>query len=225
MSTDIFTLKFGINRCYLIRGNGIIMIDACPPDKFRAFKRKLARLYINPEEIKLIVLTHSHFDNAGSAKDIKELTGAKIAIHENEQTYLEDGGFAMPKGVNTWGKIISFFLFPFYKRISVPKVKADVVITGNEFTLTGYGVDGKIIHTPGHTHGSISLLLNSGESFVGGLAQNGFPFRIQPGLAIYAQDNEKAKESCRLLIEMGAREIFPGHGKSFPVEAIRKFMN
>jgi hydroxyacylglutathione hydrolase len=44
--------------------------------------------------------------------------------------------------------------------------------------LLEFGVDGRIVHTPGHTSGSISLLLDSGEAFVGDLAVNYLPFNI-----------------------------------------------
>jgi len=63
------------------------------------------RFNIHPEEIKLIVLTHSHFDHAGSAKDIRDLTGAKIVIHELEKKFVEEGGMIIPEGVNLTGKI------------------------------------------------------------------------------------------------------------------------
>jgi len=221
MSTDIFSINLGIDSCYLIRGKTIVMIDGGVPNKLRAFKKKLSKLHIHPEEIKLIVLTHSHFDHAGSARHIRDWTGAKIAIHEKERVFLEEGGMIIPKGVNLWGKITQPVLFPFFKRISFPKVEADIVITGNEFLLSEYGIDGKIIHTPGHTPGSISVLLNTGEAFVGCMAHNGFPFRRKPGLPIYAENIIELKESWKRLIDIGAKIVFPGHGKPFPVEIIK----
>ena len=225
MSTDIFLLKLGINSCYLIRGKTIVMVDGGVPNKLRAFKRKLSKLHIHPEEIKLIVLTHSHFDHSGSAKNIRDLTGAKIAIHESERTFFEEGGMIIPIGVNLWVKITQLIFFPIFKRISFPKFKADIVISGKEFPLTEYGIDGKIIHTPGHTKGSISVLLDTGEAFVGCMAHNNFPFRINAGLPIYAQDIATLKTSWKLLIDMGAKIIFPGHGKSFSVDKMKKFLN
>jgi hydroxyacylglutathione hydrolase len=198
------------------------MIDGGMPNKLRAFKRKLRRLYIKPEEIKLIVLTHSHFDHAGSAKAISEFTGARIVIHESEKSFLENSEFAMIKGVGLWGKITLAFLKPFFKRISFPKVKADIIVTEKEYPLNDYGIAGKILHTPGHTQGSLSVLLDSGEAFVGCLAHDGLPFRINPGLPVYAQDLNIVKESWKLLIDKGAKLVFPGHGNPFPVNIISK---
>lgn len=222
MSTDIYSLNLGLNSCYLIRGKNIIMVDAGTPGKLKAFKRKLARLHIHPEEVKLIVLTHSHFDHAGSSKEIKEYTGAKILIHETEKEFLEEGGFIMPKGTTTMGRITRFLFFPFLKRIQFKRPKADITIGNEDFPLTEFGIDGSIIHTPGHTHGSLSVLLKTGEAFAGCMAHNGFPFRLMPGLPIYAQDIVRLKESWRKLIKMGAKIVFPGHGKPFSIEVIRR---
>jgi len=198
------------------------MVDGGMPDKLNNFRRKLKRLYIHPEEIKLIILTHSHFDHSGSAKEISEFTGAKVVIHESEKAFLENRKFAAIKGVDTWGKITLPILSPLFKIFSFPEVKPDIVVTDEEYPLNEYGIDGMILHTPGHTQGSLSVLLNTGEAFVGCLAHNGLPFRLNPGLPIYAQDMVLLKESWKHLISKGAKMIFPGHGNPFPVEVISR---
>jgi len=198
------------------------MIDGGMPNKLRSFRRQLGRLYIHPEEIKLMVLTHSHFDHVGSAKSISEFTGARVLVHENERSFLEKREFAMIKGMDGWGKFTLPFFLPFFKRISYPKVEADIFVQEKEYPLDEYGINGKILHTPGHTKGSLSVLLATGEAFVGCLAHDGFPFRMEPGLPIYAMDIEAIKESWRLLIDKGAKIVFPGHGNPFSVEIIKK---
>ncbi len=222
MKTEIFPIKLGLNSCYLIRGKGIVMIDGGVPNKLKMFKRKLSKLGIQPSEIKLIVLTHSHLDHCGSAREIRDLTGAKVAIHESERTYLENGGMIIPKGVNVLGRLTQPLFFPIFKKISFPKFKPDILITNESYSLSMYGIDGNIIHTPGHTLGSISVILNSGEAFVGCMAHNGFPFRLHPGLPIYAQDIESIRKCWKILIAGGTKMIYPGHGKSFSVEVIKK---
>lgn len=222
MSTDIYSLKLGLNSCYLIRSKNIVMVDSGTPGKLKVFKRKLAKLYIHPDDVKLIVLTHSHFDHVGSVKEIKEYTGAKILIHESEKKFLEEGGFIMPKGTTIMGKITRFLFFPFLKKIPFKRPIVDITIGNEDFPLSEYGIDGSIIHTPGHTHGSLSVLLKTGEAFVGCMAHNGFPFRLMPGLPIYAEDISKIKENWTKLINMGAKTIFPGHGKPFSIEIMKR---
>ncbi|MFW5821272.1 MAG: MBL fold metallo-hydrolase [Bacteroidota bacterium] len=61
MKPQIHRIKLGINSCYLIREKSVIMIDGGNPGKLKAFQKKISDLGISPEEIKLIILTHSHF--------------------------------------------------------------------------------------------------------------------------------------------------------------------
>lgn len=199
------------------------MIDGGNPGKLKAFQKKISELGISPEEIKLIILSHSHFDHAGSAKEIADYTGAKIVLHTSEVNFTEGKGMIVPKGVNTWGKITQPVFFPIFRRLRFPGFNPHILIDEPEFSLDIFGVEGKIIHTPGHTPGSISVLLDSGDAFVGCMAHDGLPFRLRPGLPIYAFDIEELKRSWDLLIEKGAKKIYPGHGKPFMVEEIMGF--
>jgi hydroxyacylglutathione hydrolase len=224
MSLQIFTLKFGINHCYIIKDKGVIMIDSGPPGKGKSFKKRLDSLSIQYQEIRLIVLTHGDIDHVGSAKEIKEITGAQIAIHESDKINLEESRLNWPPGVTRWGKISHFLLSPLLKRMNFPSVKADIILRQRDFSLEQYGIEGKIIYTPGHTLGSVSVLLNTGEAFVGCLAHNGFPFTFHPGFPIYAEDIGEIKKSWEVLIKQGAKVIYPAHGNPFPVEIIKKYL-
>lgn len=220
--TVIHQIKLGVNSCYLVKSECSILIDAGMPGKVGVFRRAIKKLKIRPEEIKLIILTHSHFDHAGSAKEIREFTDAKIIIHEKEKDYLGNGNMIIPAGVNTWGKITQPVFFPLFRKIPFPKFEADILINQPEFSLDVYGIEGKILHTPGHTPGSLSVLLNSGDALVGCMAHDGLPFRLRPGLPIYAENIDQLRKSWKLLIDAGAKMIYPGHGNPFPVEKILK---
>lgn len=225
MSTDILSIRLGITNSYLLRGaKGIIMIDAGPPGKINAFKRHLARLYIMPSDIKLIVLTHSHFDHIGTAKDIQELTGAEVLIHEAEKKLIEEGKFDPPEGVTFWGKLSMKIISPFTRRIKPAPPSVNIVAGNDDISLLDYGIDGHVLHTPGHSAGSISVLLATGEAFVGCMAHAALPLRASPGLPIYAWNIDVLIESWKKIIEKGARIIFPGHGNPFPVEVMKKII-
>ena len=223
MTTEIISFKLGVTSCYLIIGKEIVMVDAGMPNKLQLFKKVLSKNKIDPVRIKLIVLTHSHFDHCGSANDIRDLTGAKIAIHKSEKECVEHDKALIPKGVNFKGKITQPLIFTF--KISFPKFTPDILLDNEPYPLSEYGIDGQILHTPGHTIGSLSVILNSGKAFVGCMAHNGFPFRWKPGLPIYAQDINAIKENWKTLIDKGISFIYPGHGKAFPIEVIRKQLN
>jgi glyoxylase-like metal-dependent hydrolase (beta-lactamase superfamily II) len=110
----------------------------------------------------------------------------------------------------------------FMPLIRVPSAKVDVVLHDEGLSLTEYGIPGRILHTPGHSAGSVSILLDSGEVFVGDLAMNKFPLRLSPGLPIFAEDLPTVVESWKLLLKEGATTVYPAHGRPFSVEVIRR---
>jgi len=222
MKVSIHSIKLGFDHCYIIQGKGVIMIDGGGPKQAKGFTKAVERLSMKPEDIKLIVLTHGHWDHIGSAREIKEITGAKLALHQKEKDWLEKSLKPMPPGVTAWGRIFVKIMAMFMPSVHIPATEVDIVLGDGEFSLFEYGIPGKIIHTPGHSMGSISVLLETGDAFVGDLAMNMFPLRLNPGLPILAEDMQKVRESWKLLVKAGAKTIYPAHGKPFSVDIIRR---
>jgi len=224
MSVNIYPISLGVARCYVIQDKGVIMMDVGAPKKIKYFLKSIERLGIKPNDIKLIIPTHGHWDHIGSAKDIKEITGARIAMHHREKEWLEKAQKHIPPAVNLWGHIISKTLGFLLPLIHFPAAKVDIILEDEDFSLTGFGIPGKIIYTPGHSPGSVSVLLDTGDAFVGDLAMSSFPLRLSPGLPIFAEDIQEVKDSLKLLLDKGATTIYPAHGKSFSAELIRTFL-
>ena len=145
-------------------------------------------------------------------------------MHAEEMVFFDKQKFAMPSGVGWWGKISKALFFPIFSRIKFDTPVVDIVMSGDEYSLKELGFEGTILHTPGHTPGSLSLLLESGEAFVGCQAHNGLPFRLTPGLPLFAMSIDKVRESWEILIDRGAKMIFPGHGKPFDIDIMKKVL-
>ena len=222
MIVEIVPIPLRIETCYVLREAGVIAIDAGPPGRAEQFVRLLALAGIRPADVQLIILTHGHWDHVGSARDLKTLTGGKLAMHEAERACLEQSLTTLPQGATTWGKVLIAIQRLFLPKITIPTATVDVILGDQPLPLRGYGIPGCILHTPGHTPGSVSVLLESGEAFVGDLAMNGFPLRRTPGLPIFADDAAEVIHSWHRLLEAGARIIYPAHGKPFLADVLRR---
>ena len=198
----------------------MILVDSGMPGEFNKFSNGLKDLNIDPKEIKAMVITHTHWDHIGCAKMIKDLTGAKVIVQKHEKEILLNGDPVIPPAVTLWGKILGALVKKMSKKFSIEPCEVDIVIGEEDYSLEEFGIKGKIIFTPGHSPGSISVLLDSGDAFVGDLAMNGLPLTIGPGLPIFAEDLDAVKNSWRKLISTGVKKIFPAHGKPFLVEKL-----
>ena len=89
MKTEIHQLSLGICRCYLIKEEGLILVDAGFPNQGKKFLKELQNLSIEPRDISLILLTHGNSDHVGSLNEIKKLTGGKVAINQREKDWVE----------------------------------------------------------------------------------------------------------------------------------------
>ena len=159
MIVEIVRIPLRIETCYVLREAGVIAIDAGPRGRAEQFVRLLALAGIRPADVQLIILTHGHWDHVGSARDLKTLTGGKLAMHEAERACLEQSLTTLPQGADTWGKVLITIQRLFLPKITIPTATVDVILRDQPLPLRGYGIPGCILHTPGHTPGSVSVLL------------------------------------------------------------------
>jgi hydroxyacylglutathione hydrolase len=223
MGVNIHPIPIGPVNSYVVQDEGVILIDCGAPDKADDFVKGVERASIKPEEIRLIVVTHGHWDHIGSAVRIKDMTGAPIAAHQREKGYLQKSSEPPPPpAVTAWGRILVKLIAMSAASAEFPATDVDIVLEDDGLSLAEYGIPGRVIYTPGHTPGSVSVLLETGDAFVGDLAMNGLPLRLGPGLPIFAENVQQVKESWKTLLDQGAQMVYPGHGKPFPANVMRK---
>lgn len=202
------------NSILILNGSNSIIIDTGVRGNFHHFKTQLKQFRLNPDDIKLIILTHSHYDHTGNLKLLAEFTGAKVLIHKNEFENLKNGYIPIPKGLGNYTRFISEMGRVVYPKYASPKPFVADLINENEYDLAEFGVDGKILSTPGHTAGSQSVIIGkkliSGDTFIH--MPNGIIFPH------FCDDPKTLLGTWQTLFDLGIEEIYPGHGKPFPVE-------
>jgi glyoxylase-like metal-dependent hydrolase (beta-lactamase superfamily II) len=150
----------------------------------------------------------------GSLWAIREQTGAPIAVHHADNHLLRTGTIVVPPAITAWGRVLFLILrcFSFLGRFE--PVEPEITIE-DRFALDEFGVSGCVISTPGHTAGSVSVVLKSGEALVGDLAVNVLPFEIGLGIPAVGESRQEIRMSWKKLIAAGATRIYPAHGRPF----------
>ncbi|MHA1690247.1 MAG: MBL fold metallo-hydrolase [Candidatus Heimdallarchaeaceae archaeon] len=219
--SEIFTIKLGFMKSFLIKSEtGYVLIDAGYPNKEQKLWRFLKKKKINPEEINLVIVTHGHFDHFGSLAKIVEKTKAKIIVHENDQEMLKTGKSGEIKLHTKWGKFLEKLMGKRMRKIAVTPIEPNIVIT-DDYSLDEHGIKGKILHTPGHTDGSVSVVLNSKIAFIGDLT-HGFPLRGKTDFPFAAENLNSVYQSWQKLLDEGVELFYQSHGKEFKKELLLK---
>jgi len=214
----LFRIRLHASNCYLIAGDGAILVDAGLSGEGTLILKRLIAKGIRPVDLQLILLTHGHADHAGAATEVAKATGAPIALRYEDARWITSGQEVPAPPVTTWAKAISKLLSARFLKtaMSTPRFTPDIILSSGTQSLDKYGVPATILHTPGHTAGSISVVFEDGRAIVGDLAMNGLPSSpFKPTPPIVAQDPSLLPKSWTGIREFGAKTIFPGHGKSF----------
>lgn len=204
-------------KSFLIKGQKLILVDAGNPDDGKAILEHIRDRSIHPEEIDVILVTHAHPDHAGGLKELIEATNARVLVQHKGADNLKEGKSQSAEPTNMSGKIVKTFL----PSTELPQIEPNIIISG-KYDLNKVGVEGKIIHTPGHTPDSISIILNSREAIVGDLIMGGFIRKGTPKYPIFANDLEKVKESIEKVLAHNPKVIYTSHGGPFKKEDIEE---
>ncbi|HSA99253.1 MAG TPA: MBL fold metallo-hydrolase [Anaerolineales bacterium] len=221
MNFSFHRIPVGICNCYLLRGERTVLIDAGAQGFGKGFMRGLQKLNVDPKEISLILITHGHWDHIGSLYPIQQITGAQVAVHHYDQAWVENGNPTWPLGRTPYGKAMIWsanrLIHP-----KLPHVNVDFAIDESGMSLANYGIPGKVFYTPGHTLGHVSIILDSGEAFVGDMAMNDWYLRRSPGLPIFADVANMLVDSWKTIFAAGTKRVYPAHGPDFPVEIMQQ---
>lgn len=207
----------GMINCFLIKGNQKhILVDTGVPRSEHKILQQLEKLHINKNDIGLIVATHAHIDHFGSTAKLKQLLNIPVLAHASDAASYISGA----ANVSTM-KLNKPQWWLFRQLIKDQKAKSfqpDILLEeDNVYDLNEWGIEGKIIHTPGHTPGSLSVILENGETIImdmmaSGILLGGLLFHNRIKHPPFHDDLKVLKKSFEKVLAEKAEKFYLGHG-------------
>ncbi|HVP96105.1 MBL fold metallo-hydrolase [Methanoregula sp.] len=218
--SPVIPIPLGHVNAFLIRGTRPVVVDTGFPGSAPKILSVLQKEGYRPWDLGLIIITHAHLDHTGSAAALAGATGAPVLVHTAEADYLAAGTSAPVVPASLTGRFLRLMIG---KHAPAPDLGVQAVIRINApYRIDAFGINGAILPTPGHTKGSLSVSLATGEVIAGDLVTGLFP-PLRARLPIFAEDAAEVKASIRVLLATAPATIYAGHGGPFPgsdVEAL-----
>jgi hydroxyacylglutathione hydrolase len=221
----IIKVNLVIANAYIVRGRKTVVVDTGAPGSDGRILKALKKHRIPASQFSLILLTHAHSDHAGSARALRDRFHVPVAVHRADAAMLKrgDNGSLLTLG---WEAGVSK---PFVDR-PFPGIDADILLDAAA-DLHDFGLDARLLHTPGHSEGSISLIFENGDAIVGDILRGGImggTFLAQqpnyPYFLYNISDKAVLHNSIQRVLDAGARQLYTGHGGPLPRAAVERWL-
>lgn len=209
---SIETIDIGGVNAYVITGDeGAILIDT-------GYYSNREKLYnrVKDKDLKFIILTHGHVDHIGAAYYIAQKLGISVGIHVEDVALLKDNCCRARQADNFIGKMIKIISECGNQYNHYDDLKIDLFLEEG-MTLEYGNLKCKIIELPGHTRGSIGVIINE-NIFVGDAMMN----MLKPTKARLYENLEETIKSQDKILEQEIENIYTGHGPSFKKNEFRR---
>ncbi|HPC03864.1 MAG TPA: MBL fold metallo-hydrolase [Syntrophales bacterium] len=177
--------------------DSLVMIDSGCGRSTGILERNMGEAGLDPGGISLLILTHCHIDHVGGAPYFREIHGARLAMHALDADAVEQGD-----PVRTAAH---------WYDMEFPPTPVDLRFTGSHEVLPFGGEELHVLHTPGHTPGSVSLYLDrGGKRILFGQDVHG------PFLPAFGSNLDDWRVSMEKLLDLKADILCEGHFGIFP---------
>jgi len=216
ISKHIYQLSLGWVNVFIIedKDNGLTLVDTGPKGSAGKIFDAIKRAGMDPYNIKRIVLTHAHLDHSGSAEELKRLLRVPVMAHR-EDAQLIRYGVACRREISLSPGLKNRLIYELaIKRadISIEPVSVDIELKDRDLLVGGV----RVIHTPGHTRGHISLLVEKEEVLIAGdlLSNN-----VGLGLSVTYEDRAEGISSIMKVTDLDFDKMAFAHGRPMLADA------
>lgn len=199
---EIHRIAGGNVNCYIIARNGkAILIDTGRKKYREKILKKCRDFHVN-----LIVLTHGHMDHCQNAAYLANTLHIPIAMSEKDSNLIPDNRRQLLSANTFLGKIVLAASLKSFEKDSLEAFEPQLYLRDGD-DLRAYGIDARVIELPGHTNGSIGLVIED-KLFVGDALMNMF----YPTTSMLYTDKQQMLSSAGRISELGEKTIYFGHG-------------
>ncbi len=192
----------GVNgNVYVLTEPELTLVDTgLPHHAKRILTYVTDELHRKPSELTTIILTHYHIDHIANAEELRQLTGAKIAVHQDDADYIE-GKKPLPHPKNLLFRLATSFMRvrPFHVDIRLQDAS---VVAGCT-----------VVHLPGHTPGSIALFVPQQSTLLCGDTVRSPHGSLKAPSPQFSFDYEQALQSVQRIKTLEFDVLLSGHGK------------
>jgi hydroxyacylglutathione hydrolase len=215
----LIRIKGAISNCYLLRGERPVLVDTGAPGDLQRILDGLKAAGIAPPDLALILLTHGHSDHAGCAAELRRRTGAQIAMHAGDVPLARAGRNGVVAVQDWLGRVIRPLLDEEFEAFEPDLVFKEGI------ALEPYGLRGRVLPTPGHTAGSVSVVLANGEALIGDTLRGSLVWPNRARDHYFCNDPELNQRSIVRLAREGLLRCHPGVFGSFPGTELGRFLS
>lgn len=223
--TRIHRIRLRLSNAFLVIGERPVLVDTGSPGEASKVIQQMSRHGVSAQDLSLILLTHAHTDHAGNAAELQKLTDAPVAIHPAETAMLSRGTMGKLKPLRPRHKLLELYVNKPFNGLTADQELSD----GQR--LDSYGLAAAVCHTPGHTAGSVSVVLDppspgaANDALMGDLLIGGFlGGLIHPGyprLPYFAEDYSQIERSLHRVLPRIEGRLHLGHGGPIHVARAR----
>lgn len=208
------------SNCWLVQKHDLSVLVDCGKTKSRSLlMQNLNTALYKGNTLQYLMLTHTHYDHCQSASAIKDKYKCRIIASENEVQSIAAGYTHLPRGTNYITHVLAkaghalmrknFMYTPFSAEITI----------SNDYLFPAPATEIRIIATPGHSVGSMSMIVDNEVAIVGDTLFGIFRNHVFPP---FADDIPEMIRSWQKLLDTGCTLFLPGHGRTISRALLEK---